>query len=244
MEHGRIGELKYAPEDVLPLSPSEYFHRNVYVGASFPSPVDAEARHTIGVDHYLWGSDYPHHEASWPYTRELLRRSFADTEPDELQRLLAGNAAEVYGFDLSVLDELAAPGRPHPRGDRRAPRRHPRRRHQPRLPPPMSRFDGRRALVTGASRGIGAALAVELARQGADVAICARTADTHPTLPGSLSETAAAMEPFGGRVAPITVDLTDADDRATVVAERRAGPGRAARHPGQQRRRRDLPAAG
>ncbi len=63
---GRIGELRYAPEDVLPLSPSEYFHRNVYVGASFPSPVDAQARHTIGVDHYLWGSDYPHYEASWP----------------------------------------------------------------------------------------------------------------------------------------------------------------------------------
>jgi len=105
---GRIGELKYAPEDVLPLSPSEYFHRNVYVGASFPSPVDAEARHDIGVDHYLWGSDYPHHEASWPYTRELLRRSFSDTDPVELQKLLAGNAAGVYGFDLAVLDELAA----------------------------------------------------------------------------------------------------------------------------------------
>jgi predicted TIM-barrel fold metal-dependent hydrolase len=105
---GRIGELKYAPEDVLPLSPSEYFHRNVYVGASFPSPVDAEARHVIGLDHYLWGSDYPHYEASWPYTRELLRRSFADTDPVELQKLLAGNAAGVYGFDLAVLDELAA----------------------------------------------------------------------------------------------------------------------------------------
>ena len=107
-KNGRIGELKYEPDDLLPLSPSEYFHRNVYVGASFPSPSEAEARHEIGVDHYLWGSDYPHHEASWPYTRELLRRSFAGTDPVELQRLLAGNAADVYGFDLTVLDELAA----------------------------------------------------------------------------------------------------------------------------------------
>ena len=105
---GRIGELKYAPEDVLPLAPSEYFHRNVWVGASFPSPVDADARHAIGVEHYLWGSDYPHHEASWPYTRELLRRSFAETDPVELQQVLAGNAAEVYAFDLDALAPLAA----------------------------------------------------------------------------------------------------------------------------------------
>jgi predicted TIM-barrel fold metal-dependent hydrolase len=105
---GRIGELKYASEDLLPLAPSQYFHRNVYVGASFPSPVDAEARHDIGVDHYLWGSDYPHHEASWPYTRELLRRSFAGTDPAELQQVLAGNAAEVYRFDLEALAPLAA----------------------------------------------------------------------------------------------------------------------------------------
>jgi len=104
---GRIGELKYDPDDQLPMPPSEYFHRNVWVGASFPSPVDAEARHQIGVDHFLWGSDYPHYEASWPYTRELLRRSFAGADPDELQRVLAGNAAEVYGFDLDALAPLA-----------------------------------------------------------------------------------------------------------------------------------------
>jgi hypothetical protein len=105
---GRIGELKYEPEDVLPMSPSEYCHRNVYVGASFPSRSDADARHAIGIDHYLWGSDYPHHEASWPYSRELLRRAFCDADPVELQQVLAGNAAEVYRFDLSVLDEIAA----------------------------------------------------------------------------------------------------------------------------------------
>ena len=105
---GRIGELKYAADDVAPLSPSEYFHRNVYVAASFPSPRDADARHDIGVSHYLWGSDYPHHEASWPYTRELLRRSFAGTDPDELQQVLAGNAAAVYGFDLEALAPIAA----------------------------------------------------------------------------------------------------------------------------------------
>jgi predicted TIM-barrel fold metal-dependent hydrolase len=105
---GRIGELKYEPDQMLPMKPSEYFHRNVWVGASFPSPVDAAAREAIGVDHYLWGSDYPHYEASWPYSRELLRRSFAAADPAEMRQVLAGNAADLYGFDLAALDAIAA----------------------------------------------------------------------------------------------------------------------------------------
>lgn len=79
------------------------------------------------------------------------------------------------------------------------------------------RFAGRRVLVTGASRGIGAALAVELARLGAEVAVAARTLEAHPTLPGSLLETVAGAEAAGGRAVALTVDLTDADDRAGLV---------------------------
>jgi predicted TIM-barrel fold metal-dependent hydrolase len=108
MASGRIGELKYGPDDRLPLPPSAYFARNVWVGASFPSPSEAAARHEIGLDRFMWGSDYPHDEATYPYTRESLRRSFPGTEPAELRRILAGNAAEVYGFDLAYLDTLGA----------------------------------------------------------------------------------------------------------------------------------------
>ena len=108
MKRGRIGELKYGPDEILPLTPSEYFHRNVWVAASFPSRREAETRHEIGIDHYLWGSDYPHYEASYPYTRELLRKAFAGEEPGEIQRVLAANAAELYGFDLEALAPLAA----------------------------------------------------------------------------------------------------------------------------------------
>jgi citronellol/citronellal dehydrogenase len=87
------------------------------------------------------------------------------------------------------------------------------------------RFAGRRVLVTGASRGIGAALAVELGRQGAAVAITARTLDAHPTLPGSLKDTAAAIEGHGSPAVTVVADLTDAEDRARIVPEAEAGLG-------------------
>lgn len=83
----------------------------------------------------------------------------------------------------------------------------------------MSRFGGRRALVTGASRGIGAGIAERLAAGGADVAIVARTLDRHDHLAGSLRETAARLEAHGARVAIVVADLTDEDDRARVVPE-------------------------
>jgi predicted TIM-barrel fold metal-dependent hydrolase len=105
---GRIGELKYDADEVLPMKPSEYFARNCWVGVSFPSPTEAETRHRIGVERFLWGSDYPHDESTYPNTREGLRRAFAGAPPDELRRVLAANAAEVYGFDLDALAPLAA----------------------------------------------------------------------------------------------------------------------------------------
>lgn len=81
------------------------------------------------------------------------------------------------------------------------------------------RVDGRRALVTGASRGIGAAVAERLAAEGADVAVVARTLETHDHLAGSLRETEARLTGYGGRVAVIVADLTDPDDRARIVPE-------------------------
>ena len=87
------------------------------------------------------------------------------------------------------------------------------------------RFAGRRAVVTGASRGIGAAVAEQLAADGADVAIVARTAEHHDRLPGSLSETAEKMRAHGGTVAAIVADLADPIDRARIIPEAQAGLG-------------------
>ena len=81
------------------------------------------------------------------------------------------------------------------------------------------RFAGRRAIVTGASRGIGAGIAERLAAEGAAVVITARTVDEHPTLPGSLNETAARLAEYGGTVGVVAADLADGDDRARIVPE-------------------------
>ena len=81
------------------------------------------------------------------------------------------------------------------------------------------RLDGRRTLVTGASRGIGAGIAERAAAEGARLALVARTLDEHPTLPGSLNETAARCRALGAEVVTIVADLTDEHDRARVVPE-------------------------
>jgi predicted TIM-barrel fold metal-dependent hydrolase len=108
MASGRIGELKYTEDQRLSLTPSEYFARNCYVGVSFPSPSESRAMRTVGLDRVMWGSDFPHHEGTHPYTTEGLRRAFADWDPADVRRVTSGTVAAVYGFDRAALGPVAA----------------------------------------------------------------------------------------------------------------------------------------
>ncbi|MGD9996855.1 MAG: SDR family NAD(P)-dependent oxidoreductase [Ilumatobacteraceae bacterium] len=85
---------------------------------------------------------------------------------------------------------------------------------------------GRTAIVTGASRGIGAAIATRLARAGADVVIAARTLEPSDRADGSLQEVADAIGAMGaGRAVPVATDLSDPTSRADLVARaREVGP--------------------
>ena len=107
-DKGSIGELRYTEDQVLQHSATEYFQQNCWVGASQPGPADAAVRTMMGDDRFMWGSDYPHDEGTYPFTREHLRQLFHDTPADELQRLLGGNAAKLYDFDLDKLAPIAA----------------------------------------------------------------------------------------------------------------------------------------
>lgn len=92
----------------LSLQPSEYWARQCHVGASFMRPAEVPLRHDIGLDKIMWGSDYPHKESAYPYSREALRLAYADVAPDEVAVMVGGNAAELYGFDLDALAPIAA----------------------------------------------------------------------------------------------------------------------------------------
>jgi NAD(P)-dependent dehydrogenase (short-subunit alcohol dehydrogenase family) len=89
----------------------------------------------------------------------------------------------------------------------------------------MGTLDGRVALVTGASRGIGAAIARRLGSEGAAVAVTARSLDAHPQLPGTLLETVEVIEKDGGRAVAISGDLMDGAARARIVRQAREALG-------------------
>ena len=84
--------------------PSEVWRDNCFVGASFMRPHEVPLRDRIGLDKIMWGSDYPHDEGTYPYSREGLRIAYAGLPREEIAAMVGGNAARVYGFDLALLD--------------------------------------------------------------------------------------------------------------------------------------------
>ncbi|TDC70307.1 amidohydrolase [Actinomadura sp. GC306] len=100
--------------DGLSMRPSEYWQRQCYAGASFLHPSETAKRNLVGIDKIMWGSDYPHIESSFPYSREAIRFAFAGVPAGEAEAMLATTAAGVYGFSLDDLRPVAArlgPGR-------------------------------------------------------------------------------------------------------------------------------------
>jgi citronellol/citronellal dehydrogenase len=87
-------------------------------------------------------------------------------------------------------------------------------------------LEGRTMFITGGSRGIGLAIAVRAARDGANVALLAKTAEPHPKLPGTIYTAAEEIEAAGGTALPIVGDVREPDavqDAVTQAAERFGG---------------------
>ena len=73
----------------------------------------------------------------------------------------------------------------------------------------MAGLAGRTLFVTGASRGIGLAIALRAARDGANIAIAAKTETPHPKLAGTIHTAAAEIEAAGGRALPLACDVRE-----------------------------------
>ena len=83
----------------------------------------------------------------------------------------------------------------------------------------MRDLRGKTLFVTGGSRGIGLAIALRAARDGANVAIAAKTTEPNPKLPGTIHTAAAEIEKAGGKALPLACDIRDeAAVRAAVAA--------------------------
>ena len=83
----------------------------------------------------------------------------------------------------------------------------------------MAGLEGKVALVTGSSRGIGKVIALTLAADGCDIAVCARSEESTPDMPGSIGETAAAIQALGRRAIAVKLDVTDDDSCRAAVAQ-------------------------
>ncbi|WP_417480632.1 SDR family oxidoreductase [Maricaulis maris] len=84
----------------------------------------------------------------------------------------------------------------------------------------MENLGGKTLFISGGSRGIGRAIALRAARDGANVVLAAKTVTPHPRLPGTIEDAAAEVEAQGGRALPLQLDIRD--DAAVTEAVRKA----------------------
>lgn len=82
----------------------------------------------------------------------------------------------------------------------------------------MADLKGKTLFITGASRGIGKAIALRAAADGANIAIAAKTTEPHPKLPGTIYSAAEEIEKAGGKALPLQVDIRDEEQVYRAVA--------------------------
>jgi citronellol/citronellal dehydrogenase len=83
---------------------------------------------------------------------------------------------------------------------------------------PLHPLQGKTVFITGASRGIGRAIALRFAADGASIAIAAKTSDPHSTLPGTIHSVAAEITALGGTAVPLQVDVRDEGAIETAIS--------------------------
>jgi predicted TIM-barrel fold metal-dependent hydrolase len=81
----------------LPEPPSHYFHQQFF--ATFENDrAGVLTRELLGESNLMWGSDYPHTEGVWPFSRRLVGENFAGVDESETRKMVHDNVAALYGF--------------------------------------------------------------------------------------------------------------------------------------------------
>jgi predicted TIM-barrel fold metal-dependent hydrolase len=84
----------------LPETPSYYFHRQFF--ATFEDDrAGVLTRELIGVENLMWGSDYPHTEGVWPFSRRKVASNFANIPEADTRKMVHDNVATVFGFPMA-----------------------------------------------------------------------------------------------------------------------------------------------
>jgi predicted TIM-barrel fold metal-dependent hydrolase len=82
----------------LPMKPSEYIRRQMF--ATFQDdPVGPSAYKLFGPTNYMWASDFPHTDSTWPESRKVVERDFAGVPEDVTRKIVFENAAHLYNIN-------------------------------------------------------------------------------------------------------------------------------------------------
>lgn len=102
--HFRLWECKdfWTDRGGIPhqMKPSELFKRQIY-GTFQQSPTALRLTEFWGPENLLWASDYPHPDSIWPNSVRTIREQMGHMAPDDVRAITGGNAAKLYGLDLS-----------------------------------------------------------------------------------------------------------------------------------------------
>jgi predicted TIM-barrel fold metal-dependent hydrolase len=98
MDHAnmRFGAMMEQP---LSITPSDYVRRQVRL-TFMDDPLGAATYEQVGRGTYMWGSDFPHTDSTWPNSQKVIDRNFASIPDDVADEILFDNAARLYHIDL------------------------------------------------------------------------------------------------------------------------------------------------
>ena len=93
------GKFSRLVSDAIPRRPSEYIRRQLW--AAFQNdPVGPSAYKIFGADNYMWASDFPHADSSWPHSREVIARDFEGVPEDVTRKIVFENCAWLYHLEV------------------------------------------------------------------------------------------------------------------------------------------------